>query len=276
MPLRLRRSLRRLFRTRTQAGSHWVVTDIPGPTPEETRTVVVHLPGNYDEEVRRYPVIYMQDGQNLFDDGTSYAGSWGLSEELVSASRLGADAIIVGVYHASQHRINEYSPFVDERVGGGEAAAYLQWMCDVLRPTINERYRTLPAREQTGVGGSSMGGLLSLYAVFARSDVIGFAAVMSPSLWFARGAMFDWVRTQPFVDARIYLDVGAREGERTLANGRRMRDLLVNKGYVPGERLRWVEDAIGVHHESAWGRRFRKALPALLSVLAVPKSERRS
>ena len=76
----------------------------------------------------------------------------------------------------------------------------------------------------------------------------------------------DWVRSRPFVDARIYIDSGAKEGERTLANARRMRDLLVQKGYARGERLRWVEDAIGVHHESAWGRRFRKALPALLSV----------
>lgn len=273
MPLRLRRTLRRLFRTRTQVGRHQVVTDIPGPSPEETRTVVVHLPGAYDEEVRRYPVIYMQDGQNLFDDGTSYAGSWGLSDELVQASRLGADAIIVGIYHASQHRISEYSPFVDERVGGGEADAYLTWLCDVLRPAINDRYRTLPAREHTGVAGSSMGGLLSLYAIFARREVFGFAAVMSPSLWFAQGAIFDWVRAQPFADARIYLDIGAREGERTLANAQRMRDLLVNKGYVPGERLRWFQDAIGVHHESAWGRRFRKALPALLSV---PKPQRRT
>ncbi len=273
MSLRLRRSLRRLFRTRTQVGSHRLVTDIPGPTPGETRTVVVHLPGNYDEEVRRYPVIYMQDGQNLFDDGTSYAGSWGLSEELVSAARLGADAIIVGVYHASQHRINEYSPFVDERVGGGEARAYAAWLCDGLRPVINERYRTLPTREHTGVAGSSMGGLFSLYALFERSDVFGFAAVMSPSLWFAQGAIFDWVRSRSFVDARMYLDVGAREGDRTLANAKRMRDLLIHKGYLPGERLRWVEDAIGVHHESAWGRRFRKALPALL---AVPRHGRRS
>jgi predicted alpha/beta superfamily hydrolase len=273
MPLRLRRSLRRLFRTRTQAGSYHVVTDIPGPTPGENRTVVVYLPGNYHEEVRRYPVIYMQDGQNLFDDGTSYAGSWGLSDELVSASRLGADAIIIGVYHASQHRISEYSPFLDERVGGGEAAAYAAWLCDELRPIINDRYRTLPSREQTGVAGSSMGGLFALYAVLHRSDVFGFAAVMSPALWFARGAIFDWVRSRPFVDARIYLDVGAREGDRTLSNARRMRELLVNKGYIPGERLRWVEDRIGVHHESAWGRRFRKALPALL---ALPRPARRS
>ncbi len=273
MSLRLRRSLRRLFRTSTQPGSHHLVTDIPGPTPDDARSVVVHLPGNYAEEVRRYPVIYMQDGQNLFDDGTSYAGSWGLSAELVSASRLGADAIIVGIYHASQHRINEYSPFVDDRVGGGEALAYVTWLCDVLRPIINERYRTLPAREQTGVAGSSMGGLFSLFALFERGDVFGFAAVMSPSLWFARGAIFDWVRSKPFVDARIYLDVGAREGDRTLANARRMRTVLEQKGYARGERLRWVEDAIGVHHESAWGRRFRKALPALLSVT---RSERRN
>ncbi len=266
MPLRLRRSLRRLFRTRTRTGTHQVVTDIAGPTPGEARTVVVYLPGEYDEEVRRYPVIYLQDGQNLFEDGPSFAGSWGLSDELVQASRLGANAIIVGVYHASQHRIAEYSPFVDERVGGGDAATYVTWLCDVLRPTINDRYRTLPAREHTGIGGSSMGGLLSLYALFERSDVFGFAAVMSPSLWFAHGAIFDWIRARPFVDARIYLDTGAREGEKTLANAQHLRDLLIEKGYVPGERLRWVEDSIGVHHESAWGRRFRKALPALLAV----------
>ena len=266
MPFRLRRKLRRLFRTRTQAGTHQVVTDIPGPTDGETRTVVVHLPGAYAEEVRRYPVIYMQDGQNLFDDGTSYAGSWDLSDELISASRLGADAIIVGIYHASQHRIAEYSPFVDDRVGGGSAEAYVTWMADVLRPIINDRYRTLPAREQTGVAGSSMGGLLSLYAFFRRSDTFGFAAVMSPSLWFARGAIFDWVQAQVFADSRLYLDVGAREGDRTLANVQRMRDLLIAKGYRLGERLRYVEDAVGVHHERAWGRRFRKVLPVLLAI----------
>lgn len=265
IPFRLRRSLRRLFRARTRAGSHQFVTDIPGPRPGEMRTVEVHLPGEYDEEVRRYPVIYMQDGQNLFTEPQSFAGSWRLADELVQASRLGANAIVVGIHHASHDRIKEYSPFNDERIGGGEAAVYLAWLVDVLRPIVNERFRTLPAREHTGIGGSSMGGLLSLYAIFARSDVFGFAAVMSPSLWFAQGAIFDWVRAQPFVDARIYLDTGGREGERTLANAQRMRDLLVEKGYLPGERLRWVEDSVGVHHESAWGRRFRKALPALLA-----------
>jgi predicted alpha/beta superfamily hydrolase len=271
MPFRLRRSLRRLFRTRTQAGRYEVVSDIPGPTPGELRNIVVHLPGDYDEEVKRYPVIFMQDGQNLFDDRTSYSGSWGLSEELVSASRLGADAIIVGIYNDGVRRLDEYSPFKDEKIGGGEAEAYVTWMADVLRPIIDERYRTLRMQAHTGVGGASMGGLLALYAVFHRSDVFGFAAVMSPALWFAQAQIFDWVRDQPFANVRLYLDMGAREGDRMLANAQRMRDLLVTKGYLPGERLRWVEDAIGVHHESAWGRRFRKALPALL---AVPKSAR--
>jgi predicted alpha/beta superfamily hydrolase len=265
MPLRLRSALRRVFRRQAAAGRTETVTDILGPDGVP-RTLVIYLPGEYHLTQRHYPVVYMQDGQNLFDDATSFSGSWRLAAHLDQDARIGANAIVVGIYHANAQRIHEYSPFADPNVGGGGAEDYVNWVADVLRPQINTRYRTLTDRTHTGIGGSSMGGLVSLYAAFARSDVFGFAAVMSPSLWFARGAIYDWVQQQPWVPVRFYLDMGAKEGERMLANAQRMRDQLIFKGYAPGERLRWVEDAQGVHHESMWGRRFRKALPALLTI----------
>ena len=109
-----------------------------------------------------------------------------------------------------------------------------------------------------------MGGLISLYAFFRYSESFGFAAALSPSLWFADGALLDLVARAPRVSGRLYLDVGMREGQQTVALGRRLRDLLLAKGYEGGRDFRWVEDKDGVHHESAWGRRFREALPFLL------------
>jgi predicted alpha/beta superfamily hydrolase len=109
-----------------------------------------------------------------------------------------------------------------------------------------------------------MGGLISLYAFFKYPEVFGFVAALSPSLWFADGALLDLVARAPRVPGRLYLDVGMREGEQTVALGRRLRDLLLAEGYEPSRDFRWVEDQDGVHHESAWGRRFRQALPFLL------------
>lgn len=264
---RSRRTRRRLHRAQAARGTLHLLDGIPGPQGDGTpRRVIVSVPPGHGETTARWPVVYMHDGQNLFDDATSFAGSWRLVDALASASRLGADAIVVGVWNGAERRLLEYGPFEDPQVGGGGAGAYVDWIADVLRPIIDQRFCTIRDRTHTGLAGSSMGGLVSLYGLFARHDAFGFAGVMSPSLWFANAAIFDYVRQQPWRDARLYLDIGAREGERMVANARRMRDLLVAQGYEPGVRLRWMEDAAGVHHESCWGRRFRKALPALLTV----------
>jgi predicted alpha/beta superfamily hydrolase len=212
----------------------------------------------------------MQDGQNLFDTGTSFAGSWHVEDAVTTSARLGLPAIVVGVSHAGEGRIAEYSPFADARFGVGRGDHYLDFLAGTLKPEIDRRYRTLVACEDTGIAGSSMGGLISLYAAFTRPETFGFAGALSPSLWFAHGAIF------PAVEAalaemgrskrpRIYLDVGLQEGAGTAANARRMRDLLLDNGYRLGVDLRWVEDRTGGHTESAWARRFRKALPALLT-----------
>jgi predicted alpha/beta superfamily hydrolase len=111
-----------------------------------------------------------------------------------------------------------------------------------------------------------MGGLISLYGFFRQPAAFGFAGAMSPSLWYANAAIFDWVECAAQVPGRIYLDTGTREGERTLANARAMYALLEQKGYRRGKELLWVEDEGGMHNEAAWGRRFKKALPFLLGV----------
>jgi predicted alpha/beta superfamily hydrolase len=109
-----------------------------------------------------------------------------------------------------------------------------------------------------------MGGLISLYAFFRKPAKYGFAAVLSPSLWFGDSQIFRFIESAGYVRGRIYLDVGTREGEDTLANARQMRNLLVTMGYQRGRDLMWVEDKGGMHNEAAWGRRLRKALPFLL------------
>ena len=142
--------------------------------------------------------------------------------------------------------------------------AYVNFLLHTVKPMIDAHYRTIPDADHTGIAGSSLGGLISLYAFFRAPRSFGFAGIMSPALWFAEGAIFRQVENSPYVGGRIYLDVGMREGTATLANARELRELLLSKGYETGKTLSWVEDKHGMHNEAAWGRRMRKALPFLL------------
>jgi predicted alpha/beta superfamily hydrolase len=265
MPQSVRFLQKWMARNRTPPGTLEVIQDVYSPELGNQRDVLVYVPSSYARTDKPYPVIYMQDGQNLFDPSTSFAGEWGVDQALARAPRKGRRAIIVGIPNMGIDRIREYSPFVDAQNGGGLGDAYVSFLVDTLKPVIDQRYRTLSAPEHTGIAGSSLGGLLALYAFFRQPASFGFAGVLSPALWFAQGAIFPFVHKAPYVRGRIYLDVGTREGETTLVNARMMRDLLVEKGYRLGETLSWVEDKGGLHHEAAWGRRFRAALPFLLS-----------
>jgi predicted alpha/beta superfamily hydrolase len=207
----------------------------------------------------------MQDGQNLFDPEQSFAGSWRVDIAMDQAAARGFEGIAVGIRHAGEERLAEYSPFDHPEVGPGRGREYVEHMAERIKPLVDARYRTIPDRGTTCVAGSSMGGLISLFAFLARPDVFGAVAAMSPSLWYAERAIFEAVKAAPFQPGRIYLDVGRREGEDTLADARRLRDLLLAKGYRKGDQLRYVEDRAGGHEESAWGHRLRAALPFLLA-----------
>lgn len=251
-------------RRRTAPGRLDVIPAVESKVLGNRRDILVYLPSSYEKNEKAYPVLYMHDGQNLFDPATSFAGEWGVDTAIARAARKGRRAIVVGIPNAGIDRISEYSPFVDPRIGGGSGDAYLDWIEETVKPLIDARYRTIRSPEGTGIGGSSLGGLISLYAFFRAPGRYGFSAVLSPALWFGDGQIFRFIESAGYVRGRLYLDVGTREGEGTLANARQMRDLLLDKGYQRGRDLMWVEDKGGMHNESAWGRRLRTALPFLL------------
>lgn len=225
------------------------------------RHILVHLPASYDAEPWRcYPVLYMHDAQNLFDPHTSYAGAWEVDDVLAELRHEGLEAIVVGIPHMGDGRLTEYSPFPDPRHGGGAGGAYLAFVADTVKPLIDADFRTLPEREQTGILGSSMGGLISLFAFFERPATFGFAGVMSPSLWYGRDELFRYLAAAPFVAGRLDLGVGTAEGGGMVPNAQTLRELLLSKGYRLGESLRYVEEEGAGHHEWAWRCRLRDAL----------------
>ena len=242
-----------------------VLEGVYSPELDNRRDVLVYVPPSYHGGHRSYPVLYMQDGQNLFDPETSFAGEWGLGRVMAAAARRGLEAIVVAVPNMGTERLEEYSPYRESAAGGGgRGAAYAAFLAGTLKPLVDRRFRTRRSREHTVIAGSSMGGLISLYALFRHPHTFGAAGVLSPSLWFAGGAIFSDIDRAAFVPARIYLDIGALEGSEHVANARRMRDLLQAKGYRLGRDLRWLESRSGRHDERSWGRRFARALPWLL------------
>ena len=267
-PFRRRARPERLVRRRrTPPGSMYVLPEVFSPQMFNSRDVYVYLPPSYGRGDFRFPVIYMQDGQNLFDPALSFAGSWRVDLAMAAAARLGFEAIVVGVANTGSARLDEYGPFLEPSIGaGGVADLYVDFLLDTVKPQIDDEFRTLPEREQTGIAGSSMGGLVSLYAFFRRPHAFGFAAALSPALWFGQRKIFDAVRRAPNPPGgRLYVDMGTREGGHTLDDARRLHDVLRAKGWVDGETLRYVEEEGARHTEAAWRRRFKKALPFLLS-----------
>jgi predicted alpha/beta superfamily hydrolase len=248
----------------TIVGTVQVLRQVTSPQLGNQRDILVYLPPDYPQSDIRYPVIYMHDGQNLFDQATSSSGEWQVDETMEQLSQHGYPAIVVGIHNLGDERIDEYSPFAVPRHGGGKGEAYTAFIVETLKPLIYERCRTLPDRVHTGIMGSSLGGLISLYAMFRYPDVFGFVGAMSPSLWFADRAIVPFVRGAPAPPGTIYIDIGRLEGPEELVDFRQMCALLIDKGYRPGSDILCVEEPLAEHHEPAWIGRLHAALRFLL------------
>lgn len=225
------------------------------------RDLIVYLPKIYSAEAtRQFPVLYLQDGQNLFDGRTSFVPGmdWhvGQTADEVIASGDVEPLIIVGIYHANRRRVEEYTPTRDRRLGGGKAKLYGRMLMEEIKPFIESEFRALPGPAHTGLGGSSLGALVALYLGLEHPEVFGRLAVLSPSVWWDKGFILRSVgRTKPSPRPKIWLDVGSREGERTVANVVRLRDALVAQGWTQGLDLRFEQVADGEHNEASWATR---------------------
>jgi predicted alpha/beta superfamily hydrolase len=233
------------------------------PQLRNRRGVDVYLPDSYGEGRRRYPVVYLQDGQNLSDPAIAFGGqTWHLDEGLPWLAARGIEPIVVGL-HNTPGRLAEYSPFADAKHRGGDGDRYARFLIDTVKPHIDEEFRTRKDRDATIVGGSSMGGLISVYLFFRRPSPFGGAAVMSPSIWFGGREILSFVERARTTKGRIYLDVGTAEGAGTLRNTRLLRRVLREKGYRR-DTLRYVEAEGHQHREPDWAWRLPQALEFLL------------
>jgi predicted alpha/beta superfamily hydrolase len=238
------------------------------------RDVVIYLPPNYElEPNRRFPVMYLFDGQNLFDPATAFNLEWKVDETCDRLIATGAiqPMIVVGIYNGGEHRLSEQSPWRDMRLNAtGEGHGFMRWIASSLKSYIDTEFRTLTGAEHTGIGGSSLGGLTSLFAIYRYPLVFGRVAALSPAFWFARSQIFRYIASQPLPQgARVYLDCGEKETARVHPKrdfykvAASMVELLKQQGFRDGEDLLWVSDPKGTHSEHHWARRLGPALEFL-------------
>ena len=234
--------------------------NLPLPAPFATRRIAALLPHDYDRSGRDYPVLYLQDGQNLFDEFAPY-GNWELDRRLAWLAERGCgDFIVVAVDHAEDKRVAEYTPpSRSARIERGTADAYGRFLVRDLKPLIDRTYRTLPARDHTAVGGSSMGALASLHVAMSESATFGAAMVLSPSIWVDPGLVDRWPE-RPGGATRVYLYGGMRESERTTETFARL-DAALRAVRGPRRRihLRTHFAPEAAHNEQAWGEAFPRA-----------------
>ena len=236
------------------------------------RNVLVYLPPGYGANPeQRYPVFYMHDGQNLMNPQDAFGGVvWGVdrtAQQLILTNQI-EPLIIVGIYNAGGKRVDEYTP-VKSTVGrmkghGGKADFYGRMIIEELKPFIDKEYLTKPEREFTGLGGSSLGGLVSLYLGFKRPDVFSRLAVISPAVWWANNQIIrEIAATAERLPLRIWLDIGKKEGSRIKHQVRALKEILLANGWQSGLDLAYFEIPEARHDEAAWAARFGEVLKFL-------------
>ena len=245
-------------------GDFQVLPQIGSKFLKPLRDVIVWLPPSYQtSKKKRYPVIYMHDGGNLFDPGTSFGGvDWGIDEAMSDGIGKGElrEAIVVAIGNTSE-RMSEYTPFPDPKHKGGDGENYAKFLVKELKPMIDKKFRTRTGRADTFIGGSSLGGLISLYIGVSRKDTFGGIIAMSPSIWWANGGIIDWLLKNQVCEfkGKIWVDMGTREGEEAIANTRKLAATMAEQ--LPEFKgLIYKEFVGGTHSEGSW----RKRMPLVL------------
>lgn len=226
----------------------------------KTRRIAALLPYDYHQSDRHYPVLYLQDGQNLFDDYAPF-GNWAVDKKLAILAEKGiGDIIIIAIDHAEEERIAEFTPSMNTRLGKGDGKKYVRFLADTLKPYVDKHFRTLPESEFTGIGGSSMGGLITIYAGFMYPEVYGKLMVFSPSLWVAPNIHFQLMHFDEPLNLKIYLYGGNEEGTYMVPNMERFARAIEQQGITSNIDFHLSIDPQGKHNEARWGEEFPKAV----------------
>ena len=234
----------------------------PVPQLNATRKISIYLPPDYDSSKKKYPVIYMQDGQNLFNEATSFSGEWKVDETLDELFAAGKEsAIVVGIDNGGSERLNEYSPWKNAKYGGGKGALYSDFLANTLKPYIDRTYRTKKQARNTVLAGSSMGGLISFYTGMKYPEKFGKLLIFSPSFWFADEEVNDFIRNNSQKKVRrtkFYFLAGKKESPEMVSDIKEMIPLIQRKG-VPEKNILTKFDAYGTHSERYWSMEFGSA-----------------
>jgi len=238
------------------------VSDLfPIKSLHKRRRIRVLLPHNYHTSDQRYSVLYLQDAQNLWDKEAPF-GTWGIDEQLkkMAISNMN-NLMIVAIDHGDEERVIEFTPVQSPRIGKSEGRAYLKFIVRELKPYIDLHYRTLSARSDTGIGGSSMGGLISIYAGLIYPEVFSKLMIFSPSLWVTQNVYLDAIQFQSYFPMRIYLYAGGKESTSMLPNITKLKNIFEAKGYTSGDiAIKLSVNPSGGHSEKMWGGEFIPAV----------------
>ena len=225
-----------------------------------TRRVAALLPHDYHETDRRYPVLYLQDGQNLFDDNAPY-GSWGVDKQLAAMSERGrGDLIVIAIDHADAQRVNEFTPSFQNQLGVGEGRAYCDFLARTLKPYVDRHFRTIPGPAFTGIGGSSLGGLITVLAGIYHPAVYDRLMVFSPSFWVMPRMPRDLMQLAREFTGRVYLYGGEAESKTMVPNMLRFQEAIERNSREKDLIFRTEIDPSGQHNEARWGREFPRAV----------------
>lgn len=230
---------------------------IDAPQLGMEKKIWIYLPKSYTSSNQHYPVIYMHDAQNLFDASTSYVGEWNVDEHLDSNPEL--KVIVVGIEHGGEKRIDELTPYKHEKYGGGNGQAYMNFIINTVKPHIDITYRTLKDPVNTTIFGSSLGGLMSFYAVLKYPETFGSAGIFSPSFWYSE-EIYRLAQTQMISPlTKFYILVGTKEGENVVSNMEKMVSILKDRG-VSNNHIKSKIIQNGEHNEKLWSDNFMEAI----------------
>ena len=237
------------------ASSHVSILDFAFNMPQlnRTRRIWIYLPDDYATTKKRFPVLYMHDGQNLFDEATSGFGEWGVDECLDSLFRQGKkECIVIGIDNGAK-RMNEYNPYEFKPYGTGEGDKYVDFLVRTLKPYIDKKFRTIPNKNNTFIAGSSMGGLISMYAVIKYPDVFGGAGIFSPAFWTAPKLEDDLNKTAKKMRSKLFFYAGGKEGDKMIPD---MKKIEADIKAISSSKIYERVDIDAKHNEAAWRKYF--------------------